>query len=116
MIRSLFFRRSELLIIWLIFVLKQVAVISDIESYFLATDGLLRRRVRKINVYGNMTVFIGIKVVVDDFELTEMLGILELKDIFAILLEQQRIKLIRRDINGFVAFLRTNRMFSNRFY
>jgi hypothetical protein len=112
----LFFRRSERLIIWLIFVLKQVAVNSDIESDFLATDGLLRRRVRKINVHGNLTVFIGIKVVVDDFELTEMLGILELKDIFAILLEQQRIKLIGRYINGFVTFLRTNRMFPNRFY
>jgi hypothetical protein len=115
MIRSLFFRRSESLIIWLIFVIKQVAVISEIESDFLATDGLLGRRIRKINVHGNLTVFIGIKVVVDNFELTEMLSILELKDIFVILLEQQRIKLIGRYINGFIAFFRTNRMFSNRF-
>ncbi len=116
MIRGLFFRSSESLIIWLIFVIKQVAVISEIESDFLATDGLLGRRIRKINVDGNLTVFIGIKVVVDNFELTEMLSILELKDIFAILLEQQRIKFIGRCINGFVAVLRANGMFSNRFY
>ena len=96
MVRGLLFRRSESLVVWLIFVIEQVAVICHIEGDSLASDRLLGRGVREINVHGNLAVFVGVKVVVDDFELTEMLGILELEDTFALLFEEQGIGLVGR--------------------